>query len=294
MELGIPIAADKSVGPTTIMVFLGLELNTNDMSVRIPLHKIDELATLIAHFLSREKVSLQKLQSLVGKLNFFGQAVRSSRAFLRRFYDAMTPLKKPHHVLRLSREMREDLCVWQEFLTNFNGVTYIPQALWFSSVDLRLFTDAATAVDSGAACFLDGQWCLFLWPETWSGCPVMRDLTFLEMVPVLLAVFLWGVRLSNKKVSLYIDNEALVQVLNKQSARSKRLMRLVRPFVLLCMQKNIIFKAVHIPSRHNVIADSISRQQWDRFRQAAPDADLEALSAPTSFLLLISGLKLDD
>jgi hypothetical protein len=39
-DLGVPIATEKSVNPTTIMVFLGLEIDTNAMSVRIPSHKI--------------------------------------------------------------------------------------------------------------------------------------------------------------------------------------------------------------------------------------------------------------
>ena len=112
-ELGIPIADEKSVDPTTIMIFLGFEIDTNEMSVRIPAHKIVELESLIQNFLSRKKVSLRELQRLVGKLNFFGQAVRASRAFLRRFYDAMVSLRKPFHMLRMTREFKEDLLVWK-------------------------------------------------------------------------------------------------------------------------------------------------------------------------------------
>ena len=55
-KIGVPIAHDKSVEPTTIMVFLGLELDTNEMSVRVPVHKVMELQTLIQTFLGRKKV----------------------------------------------------------------------------------------------------------------------------------------------------------------------------------------------------------------------------------------------
>lgn len=51
-ELGIPIAEEKSVNPTTVMVFLGLEINTCDMTVRIPFHKIKELEAIITVFAS--------------------------------------------------------------------------------------------------------------------------------------------------------------------------------------------------------------------------------------------------
>lgn len=50
MELEIPMADDKSVNPTTFMVFLGLELNTTGMSIRKPNHKNVEPATVIRTF----------------------------------------------------------------------------------------------------------------------------------------------------------------------------------------------------------------------------------------------------
>lgn len=140
------------------------------------------------------------MQRLLGKLNCFGKAIRSSRAFLRRLYDATMPLKKPHHMLRVTREIREDLLVWLQFLQEFNGVTYIPEKLWFSNEDLHLFTDASGSESCGAVCFLEGQWCFYPWPYHWSTESVLKDLSFLEMVPVILALYLWGSKLQNKKI----------------------------------------------------------------------------------------------
>lgn len=293
MELGVPIATEKSVEPTTVMVFLGFEINTNDMSVRIPCHKIVELSALLSEFLSRNKVTLKQLQSLVGKLNFFSRAIRSGRAFLRRFYDAMAPLKKQHHHLRLTFEMKQDILVWQNFLSNFNGVSYIPENVWFDNNSLQLFTDSAGAANLGAACFLNGEWCFFPWPEYWSATQILKDLTFLEMVPVILAMYLWGKKLANRKITLSIDNEALVSVLNRQTSKSKGVMQLVRPFVLMSMTFGITFKAVHISSKENAIADSISRKQWSRFKALAPEAKGEPLGVPREFQKLIYSLKLE-
>ena len=46
-ELGIPIAESKSVGPTTVLVFLGLEIDSLAMTIRIPLNRIEELRQLL-------------------------------------------------------------------------------------------------------------------------------------------------------------------------------------------------------------------------------------------------------
>jgi len=185
-ELGVPIATEKSIDPTTVMVFLGLEIDTNEMTIRVPSHKIEELTALLQDFLSRKKITLKQLQSLVGKLNFFSKAIRSSRAFLRRFYDAMLPLKKPHNFIRVAGEIKEDFRVWLDFLKHFNGVAYIPQHVWFSNEQLQLFTDSAGSVHLGAGCFFEGNWCFFPWPKEWAKTEVHKDLTFLEMVPVIL------------------------------------------------------------------------------------------------------------
>ena len=88
-DLEVPIADEKSVGPTTVLVFLGLELDSVNMLIRVPQQKIYQLFDMLKDILKHKKITLRDMESLVGMLNFFGKAIRSSRAFLRRFYDAM-------------------------------------------------------------------------------------------------------------------------------------------------------------------------------------------------------------
>jgi hypothetical protein len=85
-----------------------------------------------------------------------------------------------------------------------------------------------------------------------------------------------------------------VQVINKQTTKSKRLMQLIRFFVLKCMKLNTIFRAVLSNSKCNAIADAISRQQWERFWQMAPNADREPFDPPHQFLRMIFNLRIDD
>ncbi|XP_053398262.1 uncharacterized protein LOC128556673 [Mercenaria mercenaria] len=294
LQLGIPIAEEKSVGPVSVLTFLGFELDSDQMTIRIPFSKIQELLDLIRNFLCRSKVTLKQLQSLTGKLCFFSKAICGSRAFLRRFYEAMSGLDKPHHHRRVTTDIVDDLRVWVSFLNNFNGVVHIPANVWHDSNVLNLHTDSAGAADCGGACYLDGCWAFFPWPLSWSKSQILKDMTFLEMVPVVLAIALWGSRIANKKVLMWIDNEALVKVLNKQSCRSKAVMHLVRYFVLKSMSSNIVFKAKHIASKANGICDSLSRKQWSRFRELAPKANNDPEVIPQDFLLLISTVKLQD
>ena len=81
----------------------------------------------------------------------------------------------------------------------------------------------------------------------------------------MLGVHLWATRLKNKRVLFYSDNESVVHVINKQTSKHKGLLALVRQLVLICLSHNIYFRARHVPGRHNVLADSLSRLQVERF-----------------------------
>ena len=48
-------------------------------------------------------------------------------AFWRRLVDATCNIQKPHHSIRMSKSMREDIKVWLTFLSEYNGVNVITQ-----------------------------------------------------------------------------------------------------------------------------------------------------------------------
>jgi hypothetical protein len=59
----------------------------------------------------------------------------------------------------------------------------------------------------------------------------MKDISFLELVPIILAFHIWTPRFINKKILLRIDNQALVAIVNNRTSKSKYIMQLVRPLV---------------------------------------------------------------
>jgi len=75
----------------------------------IPTPEIIELRALLTKYLDVKKISLLEMQSLVGKFSFFGRAIRTSRAFTRRFYDAMACVKRSFYKIRITDNMREDM-----------------------------------------------------------------------------------------------------------------------------------------------------------------------------------------
>lgn len=115
----------------------------------------------------------------------------------------------------------------------------------------------------------------------------MADITFLELVPIVLSIFLFKQDLSNKQILFHADNKALVCILNKKSSKSRQVMGLIRHLVLYTMLYNMQFKAMHIEGRINCIADAISCKQWQPFRSLVRRADTDMTPVPQEFVQLI-------
>lgn len=298
LALGVPIAKEKSKGPVTKLVFLGLEIDTILMVVRIPDDKLTRLRASLEPLMTKKRVRIKDLESIVGLMAFCSKAIVSSRAFMRRFYDVIAAVKnkKPQYSIRLNHELREDISVWLEFLRNFNGTCYISDNDWVSNDSIQLFTDSSGNAELGCAAYFDGRWIQFKWPLEWgeTNTGIMKDITFLELVPIVLALFVWGPEMRNLKILFRIDNKALVDIVNSRTSKSKRVMSLIRPLVLYTMSNNITFKGKHIEGVKNSVADSLSRFQVRRFRQLAPQAAAKPEPLPMQFLGLISKMKLID
>lgn len=265
-----PLADDKTEGPHTRLTFLGIELDTKQMCMRLPMPKVKELQENIVYLLGKKKVTLKEMQSLIGSLNFACRVVRPGRAFSRRLIDSTSNLTKPHHRIRITQAIRDDLKVWLDFLNTFNGVTMIHDRFWESNERLELYTDASGG--NGFGIYFNGNWAHGTWPKQWQDISLTRNITFLELFPVVVALYIWGHVLENKRLLFHVDNEAVVYIINKQTSKDPRVMRLLRNLVLLTLKFNIIFKAVHIEGRNNSVADAISRCQWSRFKELAPYA----------------------
>ncbi|XP_060067052.1 uncharacterized protein LOC132547301 [Ylistrum balloti] len=209
-EIGVPLAGEKTEGPVQILIFLGLEINTLEMSVKVPQAKLIEFKGTLESLYGRKKSRVKEIQSLTDLLNFCSLAIPSSRGFSRRFYYAISSMSNPRHHIRLNQELKEDIRVWLVFLDCFNGVTYIPNLEWSSNTKFQLFTDSARVAILGQGLISKDIGC------TWMGTSVLRDITFLELVLVALAFHIWGTSMVNHIIPLHIDNSALVLTRNQQ------------------------------------------------------------------------------
>ena len=110
----------------------------------MPLDKIENMLSKLAHFLKKKKVTLKELQSLLGLLNFATSCIVPGRTFLRKLYDLTINVKFPHFKIRLTKEVKADMLVWVSFLQSFNGKCMFLHDNWTAHDSFHLFTDAAS------------------------------------------------------------------------------------------------------------------------------------------------------
>jgi hypothetical protein len=61
-ELGVPIADEKSNGPVTNLVFLGLEIDTIEMVIKIPHEKRIRLKSLLELLLWERRLKIKEFE----------------------------------------------------------------------------------------------------------------------------------------------------------------------------------------------------------------------------------------
>ena len=92
----------------------------------------------------------------------------------------------------------------------------------------------------------------------WPPSQAFYHITVKELFPIVLALETWGHLIANKCIDFYTDNEAVSEVIHKQSSRDETLMKLLRRLVLCTLRHNILFRSTHLPGKFNILPDLLS------------------------------------
>ena len=125
-RLGLPVAPEKIEGPATSLTFLGINLDSEVMSMSLPRERLASLRQRLSSWLNRRSASKHQLQELLGHLNHAAAVVRPGRSFLRAIIDAMKRPRRPHQVTRLDAQCRADIAWWALFVAEWNGISVLP------------------------------------------------------------------------------------------------------------------------------------------------------------------------
>ena len=264
VDLGLKESSSKAHPPSTSMPYLGIQFNTVSMQMSIPPAKVAEVQEEVSLWMKKTSATKKTLQQLLGKLFWVSRVVRFSRCFMGRLLtqlQLMHPL--PNNKKRiLSEGCKQDILWWNRYLRRFNGIEMLyqsdPIGLTLEQLlDTGAQVNCGDAQPMGGGSYYGSEYWSRSFPEWLSSSDIPIHLK--EFWVVLVSAWLWGEHWSGKIVYIFCDNDAVVEVLEKERPRDPKMLELLREFMyIVCTRKfTPVFRK--IGTRENKVADKISR-----------------------------------
>lgn len=195
------------------MVFLGVLVDTTDMTVSVTPDCLSELRSRCTSLLSVTHLSRHDFQSLLGVMSFVTSCVRPARVFMSSLLYTLRTYRLSKYC-PLSSVNHSDLHWWRHFLPSYNGVSLIKTSPW---LDNRLFL-STDACRTGAGGYFTGQYFHTPFPA-----PIHsqfgHDINILELLTIMVALKLWGELLCGQCLILQCNNANSVLAINSSRSR---------------------------------------------------------------------------
>ena len=252
-RMGFAVSWKKVSPPSTCTTFLGICINSENMTLSLPDGKIDKLMSLIDDLQSRGVANKKQLESLGRLVSHFSSVIRGGRTFCRHIFDLVSMCKRGRRV-SLTEEVLLDLCWWKNLCSSFNGTANIIGKKFSTSIT----TDASS---TGFGGWSEGDWFLGMWnklvpshfcihdhavdpPSDMDG--VSMNINIYELFAVLAGVRRWGPQLRDSLIQIVTDNTQVQHMINTGRSSSKACMSWLREIVWLCFLFNVDLYATYI------------------------------------------------
>jgi hypothetical protein len=264
IECGVGLAEDKLAYPNTVMKFLGLQLSSIDLSVRLPDDKKQMLQEMVMQLSHNVKYSLKELQSVTGKLNFAATVVQGLRPWLRHVIDLSVQARLYGKVAFGEQVLVSLQEMVQHLLQQFNGKMIMQHVGKRRSPDIE--TDASHLVGWGWFRHVPGGQPVFA-AGRWAGDQLLWDINIQELYTVKLALEQNAQVLAGTWVRFLVDNSTAIAQANKLTAAHAGVaLELVKQIWMLTVKWDIQLNLLHLPGVLNIRADALSREYHDILR----------------------------
>ena len=134
------------------------------------------------------------------------------------------------------------------------------------ATDINFATDATAAKELGFGCTFQKSWTYVQWEKNF-----IRDnepsIEFLELYALCMGIFTWQKSLSNKRILIFCDNEAVVHMVNNTASSCPYCMNLIRSLTLKCLNINTRVFVRHLAGVDNILLDRLSKLRLEEFRR---------------------------
>ena len=108
-KLGFMINYKKVVDPCNKLIFLGVELDTINMCMRLSEEKLCQLRQELETLCTRKRVTRHMLETLLGRLSWCSPLVHGGKHFMQNIIAAVKNCKHKNHKVKLQGELMTDI-----------------------------------------------------------------------------------------------------------------------------------------------------------------------------------------
>ena len=256
--LGFLINLPKSITePTQSIEFLGFVIDSAQMTVTLPPHKVESIQKEASQILTLETVQIKTLAHLIGTLVATKPAIPLAPLHFHSLQDLKVQTLRCHKAsyhttVHLSQEAQRDLQWW---------ATQLPTHCSNSIVK----TEASVVIESDVSKSGWGAICQGVSTGgKWTAGKAASHINYLELTAAFLALQSFTKDLNNVGVLIRMDNRTAIAQINKMGGPTlSPLCCLALEIWEWCQARNITPHAEYLPGVDNVSADWESRHHMD-------------------------------
>lgn len=272
-SLGFYIAWEKCCSPSQCVTYLGVQFNSHEMSVSLPLEKMEKMQHELDYFQCKTRATKKQIQRLCGVLSHCSKVVKGGRTFSHRIIALLRGWPPNKKRIRLNTQFMYDIAWWRDFSKVFNGKNMMVK--YNHGLGPSFYTDASF---SGYGLWSNKDWqaghfnaCVTpdlsnLDPDHahWVNVhiddqPSCSNINVLELVPIWLCIKRLSHQWRDYHVLCYTDSASVLGMVNKGCSTNDQCMVLLRDIFWWCAIYNIHLTARHIPGCDNIVSDALSR-----------------------------------
>ena len=283
-HLGIPPADGKNLDADRECTYIGFRFHCKERTISVPKVRMEKYKNSIqrakAWYEQTRKAkkerergrdtrpTVKELSSMVGQLRSIQIIYPAIIPYLRKFERVTTDRRHQNNMNRhitITGTMYKDLCMIEKALSDMDR-GQMPMA-WIlknpADGDVNVYTDAATNHGVGGFTAETHNAFRMMWEQDdqYMRSKHKPDITFMELLGVVLAAAMGARDWEHKSVKFYCDNLGVCHIVSRKVACFRRpdLNDLVRILCELSFEHRFKFWIEHIEGKQNVIADRLSR-----------------------------------
>lgn len=251
--LGFRINYKKSnLTPSTSCHFLGFIIDTQKYAIMLPDEKRKAIHKLLVEFLDLKRCSIRKYAQLIGKLISACPAIEYGWMYTKilekeKIFQLIINDKCYDKMMTISDRVKQELVWWKESI--LEKIHHIKDG----SFAMVIFTDASST-----------GWGAWNYSKRiygfWSPDEQKLHINFLELYTIKLALESLASNIKDSQILLRVDNTTALSYVNKMGGvRFDKYNKLAREIWKWAESRGNILIASYIPTKQNIIADSLSR-----------------------------------